>query len=179
MIGLPSLQALDRAQVARIWMASEATDMRCGFDRLAERVEFRPQSPSCSRSASSRAPLCVEHGLLPRPRLFEATLDACAWLAYAASRPGRAPQSNCAPTRRQPQGLTGALLPRICTSGRSMPRSYLRGGSGIGAFRVAISFDSGEERRRFEAGSSYSSQRQNDSVIFLGGKRCFEEDLTL
>jgi transposase len=37
-IGLPSLQAIDRAQGARIWMASEATDMRCGFDRLAERV---------------------------------------------------------------------------------------------------------------------------------------------
>ena len=26
------------AQRARIWLASEATDMRCGFDRLAERV---------------------------------------------------------------------------------------------------------------------------------------------
>jgi len=38
LIGLPSLQAMDRAQGARIWMASEATDMRCGFDRLAERV---------------------------------------------------------------------------------------------------------------------------------------------
>ena len=38
MIGLPSLQAIDRAQGVRIWMASEATDMRCGFDRLAERV---------------------------------------------------------------------------------------------------------------------------------------------
>ena len=38
MIGLPSLQAMDRAQGARSWMASEATDMRCGFDRLAERV---------------------------------------------------------------------------------------------------------------------------------------------
>jgi hypothetical protein len=38
-IGLPSLQAIDRAQRARIWMASEATDMRCGFDRLAERVK--------------------------------------------------------------------------------------------------------------------------------------------
>jgi transposase len=37
-IGLPSLQAMDRAQGARIWMTSEATDMRCGFDRLAERV---------------------------------------------------------------------------------------------------------------------------------------------
>jgi transposase len=35
---LPSLRALDVAQGARIWLASEAADMRCGFDRLAERV---------------------------------------------------------------------------------------------------------------------------------------------
>jgi len=39
MIGLPSLNSLDRAQAARIWLATEATDMRCGFDRLAERVK--------------------------------------------------------------------------------------------------------------------------------------------
>jgi transposase len=39
MIGLPSLHSLDRAQAARIWLAAEATDMRCGFDRLAERVK--------------------------------------------------------------------------------------------------------------------------------------------
>ena len=38
MIGLPSLRTLDGAQVARIWLALEPTDMRCGFDRLAERV---------------------------------------------------------------------------------------------------------------------------------------------
>ena len=38
MIGLPSLDALDGVQAARIWLAAEATDMRCGFDRLAERV---------------------------------------------------------------------------------------------------------------------------------------------
>jgi transposase len=38
MIGLPSLRTLDGAQVARIWLAAEPTDMRCGFDRLAERV---------------------------------------------------------------------------------------------------------------------------------------------
>lgn len=38
MIGLPSLRALDRTQGTRIWLAVEATDMRCGFDRLAERV---------------------------------------------------------------------------------------------------------------------------------------------
>jgi len=37
-IGLPSLQAMDRAQETRIWLASEAMDMRCGFDRLAERA---------------------------------------------------------------------------------------------------------------------------------------------
>ena len=38
MIGLPSLRALDGSQAARIWLAAEAMDMRCGFDRLAERV---------------------------------------------------------------------------------------------------------------------------------------------
>ena len=32
MIGLPSLHALDRTQAWRIWLATEATDMRCGFD---------------------------------------------------------------------------------------------------------------------------------------------------
>ena len=39
MIGLPTLHTLDRAQSARIWLAAEATDMRCVFDRLAERVK--------------------------------------------------------------------------------------------------------------------------------------------
>ena len=38
MIGLPSLQALDGAAGPRIWLAAEPADMRCGFDRLAERV---------------------------------------------------------------------------------------------------------------------------------------------
>jgi transposase len=38
MIGLPSLRALDRTQGTRIWLAVEPADMRCGFDRLAERV---------------------------------------------------------------------------------------------------------------------------------------------
>jgi transposase len=38
MLGLPSLHTLDHAQGVRIWFAVEATDMRCGFDRLAERV---------------------------------------------------------------------------------------------------------------------------------------------
>jgi transposase len=37
-IGLPSLRTLDGAQASRIWLAAEPTDMRCGFDRLAERV---------------------------------------------------------------------------------------------------------------------------------------------
>jgi transposase len=39
MIGLPSLRTLDAAQGTRIWLAAEATDMRCGFDRLAQRVQ--------------------------------------------------------------------------------------------------------------------------------------------
>ncbi|HVH85113.1 MAG TPA: IS66 family insertion sequence element accessory protein TnpB [Terriglobales bacterium] len=38
MIGLPSLRSLDSRQGTQIWLAVEATDMRCGFDRLAERV---------------------------------------------------------------------------------------------------------------------------------------------
>jgi transposase len=38
MLGLPSLHTLDQGQAARIWLTAEATDMRCGFDRLAERV---------------------------------------------------------------------------------------------------------------------------------------------
>lgn len=38
MLGLPSLQMLDGGQSSRIWLATEASDMRCGFDRLAERV---------------------------------------------------------------------------------------------------------------------------------------------
>jgi|SRR5579863_1118511 transposase len=39
MMGLPSLHSLDQAQRVRIWWAVEKTDMRCGFDRLAERVK--------------------------------------------------------------------------------------------------------------------------------------------
>ena len=39
MIGLPRLAALDHSNGPRIWLAAEATDMRCGFDRLAARVE--------------------------------------------------------------------------------------------------------------------------------------------
>jgi transposase len=38
MIGLPSLSALDQAMTLRIWLATQPADMRCGFDRLAERA---------------------------------------------------------------------------------------------------------------------------------------------
>jgi transposase len=38
MIGLPSLSSLDRSTPLRIWLAIEPADMRCGFDRLAERA---------------------------------------------------------------------------------------------------------------------------------------------
>jgi transposase len=37
-IGLPSLRDLDGASGTRIWLAAAPTDMRCGFDRLAEQV---------------------------------------------------------------------------------------------------------------------------------------------
>ena len=36
MIGLPTLTSLDRSTSTRIWLCLAATDMRCGFDRLAE-----------------------------------------------------------------------------------------------------------------------------------------------
>ena len=38
MIGLPSLAVMDRSTETRIWLATAPADMRCGFDRLAERV---------------------------------------------------------------------------------------------------------------------------------------------
>lgn len=38
MITLPSLASLDQNAPVRIWLATEPTDMRCGFDRLAERA---------------------------------------------------------------------------------------------------------------------------------------------
>jgi transposase len=46
-IGLPSLTSLDGSTSARIWLASEPADMRCGFDRLAE----------LARSVTGQAPL--------------------------------------------------------------------------------------------------------------------------
>jgi transposase len=36
MIALPSLAQLDQSASVRIWLCVAATDMRCGFDRLAE-----------------------------------------------------------------------------------------------------------------------------------------------
>jgi len=46
-IALPSLGALDRAAGARIWLAAEPADMRCGFDRLAERArQVTEQDPT-------------------------------------------------------------------------------------------------------------------------------------
>lgn len=36
MIGLPTLEQLDRSSTTRIWLAVQPADMRCGFDRLAE-----------------------------------------------------------------------------------------------------------------------------------------------
>jgi transposase len=39
MITLPSLAQLDRAAVTRIWLCTGPTDMRRGFDRLAEQAQ--------------------------------------------------------------------------------------------------------------------------------------------
>jgi transposase len=39
MITLPSLAQLDRATVMRIWLCTGPTDMRRGFDRLAEQAQ--------------------------------------------------------------------------------------------------------------------------------------------
>jgi transposase len=39
MIGLPSLTQLDRAASVRIWLCTGPTDMRRGFDRLAEQSQ--------------------------------------------------------------------------------------------------------------------------------------------
>lgn len=39
MIGLPSLAQLDRAAGTRIWLCTAPTDMRRGFDRLAEQAQ--------------------------------------------------------------------------------------------------------------------------------------------
>ena len=36
MIALPKLSQLDQAAGARVWLATQPADMRCGFDRLAE-----------------------------------------------------------------------------------------------------------------------------------------------
>ena len=38
MISPPSLHTLNRSPAARIGLTTEATDTRCGFDRLAESV---------------------------------------------------------------------------------------------------------------------------------------------
>lgn len=38
MIGLPSLSQLDQASAVRIWLCTGPTDMRRGFDRLAEQA---------------------------------------------------------------------------------------------------------------------------------------------
>jgi len=39
MITLPSLSQLDRATATRIWLCTGPTDMRRGFDRLAEQAQ--------------------------------------------------------------------------------------------------------------------------------------------
>jgi transposase len=48
MIGLPSLEQLDRNATTRIWLAVAPADMRCSFDRLAElAASITGQDPLC------------------------------------------------------------------------------------------------------------------------------------
>ena len=107
MIGLPSLQAIDRAQGARIWMGSEATDMRYGFDRLAERVKTvigeNPQSghlfvfrsrrgdwlkiwfgigmDSCRGTLASLASSCRRHEMDPQLYFMQLLMNLPPWPA--------------------------------------------------------------------------------------------------
>jgi hypothetical protein len=82
-IGLPSLQAMDRSQGARIWMASEATDMRCGFDRLAERVNAvnLRRSGSCKQNERyenvSKNTEQYERRLCPISEVLRTTCSCC------------------------------------------------------------------------------------------------------
>jgi hypothetical protein len=54
MIGLPSLHALDQAQAARIWLASEATDLRCAFPRVSRSARIWNGSTTSSGGQSFR-----------------------------------------------------------------------------------------------------------------------------
>ena len=45
MISLPSLSQLDGASSTRIWLCTGPTDMRRGFDRLAEQTTDEEQPP--------------------------------------------------------------------------------------------------------------------------------------
>jgi transposase len=67
-IGLPSLQSLDGAPGPRIWLASEATSMRCGFDRLVQREQAVICDPLtghlfifCSRGGNRLKTLTWDH----------------------------------------------------------------------------------------------------------------------
>ncbi len=56
MITLPSLSQLDRAAGTRIWLCTAATDMRRGFDRLAEQArEVTRQDPQAGHVFIFRA----------------------------------------------------------------------------------------------------------------------------
>ena len=51
------MHTLDQEHAARIWLGTEKTDMRCGFDRLAERVKT-----VVGRIRSVGICLCFAHG---------------------------------------------------------------------------------------------------------------------
>jgi transposase len=67
MIGLPSLRALDTAQSMRIWLAAEATDMRRGFDRLAEQaravIGVDPLGENPRMEAAAKPETAIDKGM--------------------------------------------------------------------------------------------------------------------
>lgn len=57
MIVMPSLAQLDRAVSTRIWLCTGPTDMRRGFDRLAEQArEVTRQDPQSGHLFLFRSP---------------------------------------------------------------------------------------------------------------------------
>ena len=84
MIGLPSLSQLDRAATVRIWWCTAATDMRRGFDGLAEQQMKRiallrknalfvgtSRGGATAAVISSLTSTCQRHGVNPQAYLTQ------------------------------------------------------------------------------------------------------------
>ena len=93
-----SLAQLDRLSNTRIWLCIAPTDMRRGFDRLAEQGQAitRQDPQSGSRRAGIRLPLA-------RRRSAEGAVLGCGWLLHLVQVPARREKkarSSCPSWRR-------------------------------------------------------------------------------